>query len=102
MIHLPLVNMIAQANWILCILPPPVARHQGNVDYLPSRVFVDCNAISPRTATQVVETFAGTGFKFIDASIIRLSPKDKYNPTFYVSTELRNDRLLDEFTSLSK
>ncbi|KIM53657.1 hypothetical protein SCLCIDRAFT_138541, partial [Scleroderma citrinum Foug A] len=80
------------ANWILSILSPRDVRHQGNSDHLPSRVSVDCNATSARTATQVAETFAGTGFKSIDACIIGLLPKDEYNPTFHVSTELRDGR----------
>ncbi|KAL4074322.1 hypothetical protein J3A83DRAFT_4187790 [Scleroderma citrinum] len=40
------------------------------------------------------------GFKFVDACIVGYPPKDGCNLTFYASADIKDDRLLDEFTSL--
>jgi L-threonate 2-dehydrogenase len=83
---------IARADFILSILPP------GDAVALAERfapaftasngkpVFVECNALSPKTAERVAAVIAPTGAPFVDAGIIGSPPKtgDK-GPRFYAS-----------------
>ncbi|KIK98573.1 hypothetical protein PAXRUDRAFT_667942 [Paxillus rubicundulus Ve08.2h10] len=109
MIDVPLVDMVAKANWILSILPPrdalsfaekirDAAARSGN----KPRVFADCNAVNPETAKRIAGVFAGTGIRFIDAAIIGEPSKDGYDPTFYASAAAENGDVLDEFAAFSK
>jgi putative dehydrogenase len=83
---------ITTADIILSIVPPgeAVALAEGLVTLLrESRhkpVFIDCNALSPKTKTQVALTVAGTGCDFIDGAIIGAPPQPgEKGPRFYVS-----------------
>ncbi len=89
-------EIIATADIILSIVPPSeaVALAKGFVTLLrESRhkpVFIDCNALSPKTKTEVAVTLAGTGCEFIDGAIIGAPPQPGENgPRLYVSGEQR-------------
>jgi 3-hydroxyisobutyrate dehydrogenase-like beta-hydroxyacid dehydrogenase len=83
---------IARADFILSILPPgdAVALAERFAPALAASnskpVFVECNALSPRTAEKVAAVIAPTGAPFVDAGIIGAPPKtgDK-GPRFYAS-----------------
>jgi len=83
---------IARADFILSILPPgdAVALAERFAPALTASnskpVFVECNALSPKTAERVAAVIAPTGSPFVDAGIIGSPPKtgDK-GPRFYAS-----------------
>jgi putative dehydrogenase len=83
---------IAATDFILSILPPgdAVALAQrlapalGDSNSKP--VYVDCNAVSPRTAEHIAAAIAPTGSPFVDAGIIGPPPKgNDAGPRFYAS-----------------
>jgi len=84
---------IAAADFILSILPPgdAVSLAQRFAPALTASnakpVYVDCNAISPRTVEKVVATLAPTGSPFVDAGIIGSPPppREGAGPRFYAS-----------------
>ena len=85
---------IATADLILSIVPPgeAVALAEGFVKRLSESrhkpVFIDCNALSPKTKTQVAVTLAETGCDVIDGAIIGAPPQPgEKGPRFYVSGE---------------
>src|SRR3984885_3423419 len=85
---------IATADIILSIVPPgeAVALAEGFVTLLSQSrhkpVFIDCNALSPKTKTQVAVTLAQTGCDVIDGAIIGSPPQPgQKGPRFYVSGE---------------
>src|ERR1700728_4730272 len=87
---------IATADIILSIVPPgqAVALAEGFVTLLSESrhkpVFIDCNALSPETKTQVAATLAQTGCDVIDGAIIGSPPRPgEKGPRFYVSGEER-------------
>jgi putative dehydrogenase len=89
---------VITADIILSIVPPgeAVALAEGLVTLLKESrhkpVFIDCNALSPKTKLHVATTLAGTGCDFIDGAIIGGPPQPGENgPRFYVSGE-QSDR----------
>jgi putative dehydrogenase len=83
---------IAASDFILSILPPgdAVALAQRFAPTLTASnskpVFVDCNAVSPRTVDRIVGVIAPTGAPFVDAGIIGAPPKPgDAGPRFYAS-----------------
>ena len=85
-------KMIATADLILSIVPPgdAVALAKGLVRRLgESRhkpVFIDCNALCPKTKAGVAATLAETGCDFIDGAIIGAPPDPgQKGPRLYVS-----------------
>jgi 3-hydroxyisobutyrate dehydrogenase-like beta-hydroxyacid dehydrogenase len=83
---------IAAADFILSILPPgdAVALAQRFAPPLAASnskpVYVDCNAVSPRTAERIAAVIAPTGSPFVDAGIIGAPPKpNDAGPRFYAS-----------------
>ena len=88
------LETIATADIILSIVPPgqAVALAEGFVLRLKESrhkpVFIDCNALSPETKTQVAVTLAQTGCDVIDGAIIGPPPRPgEKGPRFYVSGE---------------
>ncbi|KAH0827317.1 6-phosphogluconate dehydrogenase C-terminal domain-like protein [Lanmaoa asiatica] len=113
MLDAPLGDIVVEADWILSVLPPRDAisfaekirdatANRGRQASLQPLVFADCNAVSPETVKHIAEIFAGTGIKFIDASIIGGPPKDGYDPTFYASATAEDRNILDAFVALSR
>lgn len=75
-----LETLTREADIILSILPPASALPQAEAVAKAMRasgsrpVYVDCNAISPRTAEKVGQVITAAGAPFIDAGIIGLAP----------------------------
>jgi 3-hydroxyisobutyrate dehydrogenase-like beta-hydroxyacid dehydrogenase len=93
------LETIANADLILSIVPPgeAVALAKGLVTYLSrSRrkpVYIDCNALSPRTKAEIAGILAGTGCDMIDGAIVGAPPRPRENgPRIYVSGD-RSDRV---------
>ena len=85
---------IAASDFILSILPPGDAvalAHRFAPALTASNskpVFVDCNAVSPRTVDRIATVIVPTGAPFVDAGIIGQPPKgDDAGPRFYASGE---------------
>jgi L-threonate 2-dehydrogenase len=83
---------IARSDFILSILPPgdALALAQRFVPALTASnskpVYVDCNAINPKTVEKVAAALAPTGSPFADAGIIGQPPKPgDAGPRFYAS-----------------
>ena len=83
---------IARADFILSILPPgdALSLAQRFVPALRASnakpVYVDCNAINPRTVDRVAAVIAPTGSPFVDAGIIGQPPKPgDAGPRIYAS-----------------
>lgn len=83
--------VVNEADIILSILPPTsapklakdTAAAMGRTGKTP--VYVDCNAISPRTTTELAAPILSAGATFIDAGIIGLAPNKSSATRFYVS-----------------
>src|SRR6516164_5243652 len=83
---------IARADFILSILPPgdALSLAQRFVPALTASnakpVYVDCNAINPKTVDRVAAAIAPTGSSFVDAGIIGQPPKPgDAGPRIYAS-----------------
>src|SRR5437870_2397321 len=83
---------IAAADFILSILPPGDAvalaqRFAGPLTASNSKpVYVDCNAVAPRTVERLAAAIAPTGAPFVDAGIIGAPPKaNDAGPRIYAS-----------------
>ena len=84
----------AAADLILSIVPPgdAAALSERFAPMLRARnekpVYVDCNAVSPKTVVDIAAVIAKTGTPFVDAGIIGAPPKPGYDgPAFYASGE---------------
>jgi 3-hydroxyisobutyrate dehydrogenase-like beta-hydroxyacid dehydrogenase len=96
---------IVRADLILSILPPgdAVGLAQRFAPALTASnskpVFVDCNAVNPRTVDRIAAVIAPTGAPFVDAGIIGQPPKPgDAGPRFYASgSEARRFAQLKEF-----
>ncbi|HWL03931.1 MAG TPA: DUF1932 domain-containing protein [Xanthobacteraceae bacterium] len=85
-------SAIAGSDMILSIVPPSDAvalaeRLAPALRAAPRKpLYVDCNAISPRTVPQVAAPVAAAGCAFVDAGIIGQPPADGYaGPVIYAS-----------------
>jgi L-threonate 2-dehydrogenase len=83
---------IAACDFILSILPPGDAvalaeRFQPALKASNAKpVYVDCNAINPKTVDRVAAVIAPTDCPFVDSGIIGSPPKpDDAGPRFYAS-----------------
>jgi 3-hydroxyisobutyrate dehydrogenase-like beta-hydroxyacid dehydrogenase len=83
---------IARGDFILSILPPgdalALAQHFAPALSASNAkpVYVDCNAINPKTVDKVAAALAPTGCPFADAGIIGQPPKPgDAGPRFYAS-----------------
>jgi L-threonate 2-dehydrogenase len=83
---------IAGADIFLSVLPPAEARAcaawlaPALAAASRKAIYVDCNAVSPATATEVAAIIAPTGAAFVDGGIIGGPPReDGYTPVLYVS-----------------
>ena len=83
---------LTEADFLLSIVPPgealALAQRLSGVLTAANRkpVYVDCNAVSPRTARTIAEAVAATGCPFVCAGIIGPPPKPgTSNTKFYAS-----------------
>jgi 3-hydroxyisobutyrate dehydrogenase-like beta-hydroxyacid dehydrogenase len=84
--------LVARADFVLSIVPParagelaqrllPAIRAAN-----PRVVYVDCNAVAPRTVQAIAEPFAEAGLAFVDAGVIGGPPvPGGYTPRIYAS-----------------
>jgi 3-hydroxyisobutyrate dehydrogenase-like beta-hydroxyacid dehydrogenase len=89
----PLSDLV-EADFVLSVLPPSAALACAErLAPLLSKstkkpVYVDCNAVSPRTARDIDAIVSTTGAAFVDAGIIGPPPKlGETGPRFYASGE---------------
>jgi len=92
------LETIATADLILAIVPPgeAVALAKGLVTPLSestNKLFcIDCNALSPKTKTEIAGTLEKTGCEIIDGAIVGAPPRPgEKGPRIYVSGD-RSDR----------
>jgi 3-hydroxyisobutyrate dehydrogenase-like beta-hydroxyacid dehydrogenase len=84
-------ELVRESELVLSIVPPAqavaVARDVASaLGATGARVvYVDCNAIAPRTAREVAAVIAPTGSGFVDAGIVGGPPRDAPSPRFYAS-----------------
>jgi 3-hydroxyisobutyrate dehydrogenase-like beta-hydroxyacid dehydrogenase len=83
---------IATADLILSIVPPSEAVGLAKKLVTPLResrhkpVYIDCNALSPKTKTEIAGTLAETGCDVIDGAIVGAPPQPgEKGPRIYVS-----------------
>lgn len=83
---------LAKADFILSILPPSEAialaeRLAPAIRATRKKpVYVDCNAVSPRTVPRIAAPITDSGARFVDAGIIGGPPGPGYaGPAFYAS-----------------
>jgi putative dehydrogenase len=87
-------DRLADSDFILSIVPPaaalPFAREMAPLlrNANPKPVFVDCNAVSPDTVSQIAAAIAPSGAPFVDAGIIGPPPRTgAVQPSIYASGE---------------
>jgi 3-hydroxyisobutyrate dehydrogenase-like beta-hydroxyacid dehydrogenase len=88
------IDELVAADMVLSILPPgdAVALAEKLVPRISALrvhpLYVDCNAVSPKTAERIAAIVAPSGARFVDAGIIGGPPRSGYDgPTFYASGE---------------
>ena len=86
------LETIAKADLILSVVPPgeAVALAKGLVTRLSESrhkpVYIDCNALSPKTKTEIAGTLAEAGCDVIDGAIVGAPPQPgEKGPRIYVS-----------------
>jgi 3-hydroxyisobutyrate dehydrogenase-like beta-hydroxyacid dehydrogenase len=85
-------DLLDGAAFVLSVVPPGEARNLAKrlapaLQAVPRKpVYVDCNAVSPKTAREVAAIVAPTGAPFTDGGIVGSPPKgDDAGPRIYVS-----------------
>ena len=83
---------LAEADFLLSIVPPGEAlalagRLAGVLTAANKKpIYVECNAVNPRTVNRIAEVIAATGCPFVGAAIIGPPPKPgSTNTKFYAS-----------------
>jgi L-threonate 2-dehydrogenase len=90
-------EIVAQSDFILSVVPPGQAialaeRFKGpltRTDRAP--VYIDCNAVAPKTAERIGALLAGSKARVIDGGIIGGPPGPNYSPSIYVSGPLAGE-----------
>jgi L-threonate 2-dehydrogenase len=92
------IDRLLRVDILLSILPPgdAVALAKDLAPRLAAQnlrpLYVDCNAVSPRTAKEIAEIVSGSGAPFVDAGIIGGPPRTgEKGPTFYASGAAAGD-----------
>jgi 3-hydroxyisobutyrate dehydrogenase-like beta-hydroxyacid dehydrogenase len=90
-------EMAAQADFILSVVPPKDAaalaeRLKGPLAKAARKpIYVDCNAIAPKSAIRIGEILKDSGAPYVDGGIIGGPPGGDYTPSIYVSGKQAND-----------
>ena len=95
--------LVRQADMLLSIVPPAVAG--AIADQVASAVqasgtdllYVDCNAVAPRTARSIAATISAAGVRFADAGIIGPPPTRPGNRVYASGTAAAEFATLTEF-----
>lgn len=98
-------SLVREADLLLSIMPPASAyafgeRIASTLRHIETELlFVDCNAIAPRTAQALDQLLTGAGAAFVDAGIIGGPPRPgEAGPHLYVSGARAADAaLLSEY-----
>lgn len=115
----PLQDLVAQADWVLSVLPPSealalarsfrAARDKLHPEQRKHTVYVDCNAVNPSTAQQIGTVIDGAeDMVYLDASIIGGPPSmpdaaEKGNgPTIYASAQAKDEETLKKFEKIGE
>jgi putative dehydrogenase len=92
---------LVQTDLLLSIVPPgdAIAFAERIAPLLATAaskpVFVDCNAVSPKTVARIAEIVAAAGAAFVDAGIIGAPPQPgTKGPVLYVSGEAASHALV--------
>jgi 3-hydroxyisobutyrate dehydrogenase-like beta-hydroxyacid dehydrogenase len=91
--------LVAAADFVLSIVPPGEAvglarRLAPALKQAPGRpVYVDCNAISPKTAERIGGLLGGTECRYVDGGIIGPPPAAGGRTVLYVAGEGANEVL---------
>ena len=90
-----LAEVAGRADLFLSILPPADARRMAEEITATGEtiLYVDCNAVSPKTAVAIGETVAAAGNHFVDAGIVGPPPSESGVTRFYTSGEHVNEFL---------
>jgi 3-hydroxyisobutyrate dehydrogenase-like beta-hydroxyacid dehydrogenase len=89
---------LAEADFVLSIVPPGealalatrLAKALTEANTKP--IYVECNAVSPRTMSQIAEVISATGCAFVGAGIIGPPPKPgSTNTKFYAAGPAAKD-----------
>jgi putative dehydrogenase len=104
------LDEVAAADIFLSIVPPGEAENLAHrlapiLTRAPKKpLYVDCNAVSPRTVEAIAAIVETTGTRFVDAGIIGGPPKPGgAGPVFYLSGEKAGDvAALEEFGLVCK
>ena len=86
-------ELVEQADLILSILVPAqavkaaekMARAIASVETQANVIYVDCNAVAPKTVKQIDRIIKNVGGNFLDASIIGPPPRSDGSTRFYAS-----------------
>ncbi len=84
-------DLVHEADIFLSIVPPVAARATATrfVNLLASSdrqlVFIDCNAIAPKTLEAIARPFTTQALPILDGSIIGSPPRKGYSPKLYLS-----------------
>ena len=90
-------EMVAQSDFILSVVPPKDAaalaeRLKGPLTKAARKpIYVDCNAVAPKSAVQIGAFLKDTGAPFVDGGIIGGPPGGDYTPSIYVAGKQAND-----------
>jgi putative dehydrogenase len=89
---------LAEADFVLSIVPPgealALAKRLAKVltEANIKPIYVECNAVSPRTMNQIAEVISATGCAFVGAGIIGPPPKPgSTNTKFYAAGPAAKD-----------
>lgn len=111
MVDASISEIVRQADFVLSILPPSDAYslaelfvkelQTGNrASDTTSLIYADCNAVNPVTVKKIASLFSSSSAAFIDGGIIGGPPNGTYNPTFYVSADIKDQDALTKFEKL--
>ena len=96
-----LADVATRSDIIISILPPSAAITLAKeiLAVLPrdkKPVYVDANAISPGTVSEIAKLLKERNLPFIDGSVIGGPAKEGYDPKIYLSTAKEYDGILEQ------
>jgi 3-hydroxyisobutyrate dehydrogenase-like beta-hydroxyacid dehydrogenase len=92
-------DIVAQSDFILSVVPPGQAialaeRFKEPLTHSSrTPIYIDCNAVAPKTAEKISALLTPTKARVIDGGIIGGPPGANYSPSIYVSGLLADEAL---------